>query len=179
LTRFAGPEPLRGGHRINGFESGEGSFDVWLARHARAAGGAGSAKTYVVTDGTQEGRIVGYYALTGASVEPREATDRAVKGMGRYPIPAVLLSRLAVDLSVQQSGVGALLLQDAMLRAVSVSDEVGIRLLLAHALNDSARPFYVKFGFEESPTDSMNLQIIIKDVKASIEARSGLRCLSD
>jgi hypothetical protein len=55
-----------------------------------------------------------------------------------------------------------------MLRAVSVSEEVGVRLLLAHALNDSARSFYVKFGFEESPTDAMNLQIIIKDIKASV-----------
>jgi GNAT superfamily N-acetyltransferase len=168
MSRFAGPEPLDGGHPINGFESGEGSLDIWLARHARAAGGAGSAKTYVVTDSEQEGRIVGYHALTGASVERREVTERAAKGMGRYRIPAVLLSRLAVDLSVQGRGIGALLLRDAMLRAVSVSDEVGMRLLLTHALNESARAFYMKFGFEASPTDAMNLQIIIKDIKASI-----------
>ena len=63
---------------------------------------------------------------------------------------------------------GALLLADAMRRALSVSEQVGVRLLLAHALNDSARSFYEKFGFEESPTDAMNLQIIIKDIKASI-----------
>lgn len=168
MSRFTGPEPLDRGHPINGFESGEGSLDIWLARHARPASGAGSAKTYVVTDGEQEGRLVGYHALTGASVEHREATERAAKGMGQYRIPAVLLSRLAVDLSVQGRGIGALLLRDAMLRAVSVSEEVGIRLLLAHALNDSARAFYMKFGFEDSPTDPMNLQIIIKDIKASI-----------
>lgn len=170
MSRFAGPEALDGGHPINGFESGEASLDVWLARHARAAAGAGSAKTYVVTDSEQEGRVVGYHALTGASVEHREATERAVKGMGQYPLPAVLLSRLAVDLSVQRRGIGTLLLRDAMLRAVSVSDEVGMRLLLAHALNDSARAFYMRFGFEESPTDPMNLQVIIKDIKASIES---------
>jgi hypothetical protein len=57
-----------------------------------------------------------------------------------------------------------------MLRAVSVSEEVGIRLLLAHALNDAARSFYTRFGFEESPTDPMNLQLIVKDIKASIDA---------
>lgn len=170
MSRFVGPEPLDGGHPINGFDSGEGSLDIWLARHARAASGAGSAKTYVVTDREQEGRVVGYHALTGASVEQLEATERVARGMGKYPIPAVLLSRLAVDLSVQGRGIGALLLRDAMLRAVSVSEEVGIRLLLAHALSNSARAFYVKFGFEESPTDAMNLQIIIKDIKASIGA---------
>ena len=170
MIRFAGPELLDRGHPINGFESGEGSLDVWLARHARAASGSGSAKTYVITDREQEGRVVGYHALTGASVEHQEATDRAAKGTGQYKIPAVLLARLAVDQSVQGRGIGALLLRDAMLRAVSVSEEVGIRLLLAHALNDAARSFYTRFGFEESPTDPMNLQLIIKDIKVSLEA---------
>lgn len=168
MPRFVGPERLNQGHPLNGFDCGEGSLDIWLARHARAAGGAGSAKTYVVTDGEQQGRVVGYHALTGASIEHGEATERAAKGMGRHQIPAVLLSRLAVDVSVQKHGLGALLLRDAMLRALSVSEEVGVRLLLAHALNDSARAFYLKFGFEESPIDPMNLQLIIKDIKASI-----------
>ena len=63
-----------------------------------------------------------------------------------------------------------MLLQDAMARAVSVSEEIGIRLLLTHALNESARAFYMKFGFEESPTDPMNLQVIIKDIEPSVEA---------
>ena len=170
MTRFAGPELLERGHPINGFESGEGSLDIWLARHARAAAGAGSAKTYVVLDAEQEGRVVGYHAITAASVEHREATERAAKGLGQYRVPAVLLSRLAVDMTVQGRGIGALLLRDAMLRAVSVSEEVGVRLLLAHALNESARSFYLKFGFEASPTDAMNLQLILKDVKASVTA---------
>jgi GNAT superfamily N-acetyltransferase len=124
----------------------------------------------VVTDSEQEDRVVGYYAVTAASVENREATARAAKGMGQYEVPAVLLSRLAVDRSVQKRGLGVLLLQNAMLRALSVAEEVGVRLLLAHALNDSARAFYMKFGFEESPTDPMNLQIIIKDIRATVDA---------
>lgn len=173
MTRFEGPEPLARGHQIDGFESGEGSLNVWLVRHSAAAGGAGSAKTYVVTDAEQEGRVVGYHALTGASLAHEDATERAAVGMGRYPIPAVLLARLAVDLSAQGPGVGALLLQDAMERAISVSEEIGMRLVLAHALNDSARAFYLKFGFEESPTDPKHLQVLIKDVRSSATAFQG------
>ena len=90
--------------------------------------------------------------------------------MGEYQVPAVLLARLAVDGSVQKRGIGAMLLRDAMLRTVTVSEEVGVRLLLAHALNETARAFYLKFGFEESPTDPMNLQLIVKDIKASLDA---------
>jgi GNAT superfamily N-acetyltransferase len=170
VTRFVDPEPLSGAHKIDGFQSGEESLDLWLARHARTAGGVGSAKTYVVADAMQSDRVVGYHALTVASISQEEATLRATKGMGNHPVPAILLSRLAVDLSAQGSGVGAMLLQDAMLRTISVSEDVGIRLLLAHALNDSARHFYLKFGFEESPTDRKNLQIILKDIRPSIRA---------
>jgi GNAT superfamily N-acetyltransferase len=170
LARFVGPELLGSGHQLNGFECGESSLDTWLVRHARAAAGAGSAKTYVVTDAEQDGRVVGYQAITGSSVERRAATDRVATGTGGYQIPAVLLARLAVDTTVQGKGIGALLLRDAMLRAVTVSDEVGIRLLLAHALNEPARAFYLKFGFEGSPTDAMNMQLITKDIKASLAA---------
>ena len=90
--------------------------------------------------------------------------------MGKYQISAVLLSRLAVDKSVRGRGLGALLLQDAMRRAVSVSEEVGIRVLLAHSLNQEAKAFYARFGFEESPTDPMNMQLIVKDIRASLAA---------
>jgi len=63
-----------------------------------------------------------------------------------------------------------MLLQDSMARARFVSEEIGIRLLLTHVLNDSARAFYMRFGFEQSPTDPMNLYIIIMDIQPSIDA---------
>jgi GNAT superfamily N-acetyltransferase len=172
MTRFLGPDPLDREHQFDGFESGEGTLDIWLTQYARAAAGAGSAKTYVVTDTEQGGRVVGYHALTVASVSHEEVTERAAEGMGRHPVPAVLLARLAVDETAQERGVGTLLIQDAMLRTLSVSKEVGIRLLLAHAMNDAVRAFYLKFGFEQSPSDRTNLQIILKDIKASLRAVS-------
>jgi GNAT superfamily N-acetyltransferase len=172
MTRFLGPEPLDQEHQVEGFESGEGALDVWLARYARTATGVGSARTYVVSDAEQDGRVIGYHALAVASVKQEEVTERAAKGMGRHPVPAVLLARLAVDRSVQERGVGTLLMQDAMLRTVAVSKVVGVRLLLAHALGDAVRAFYLKFGFEQSPSDRKNLQIVLKDIQASLRAVS-------
>ena len=168
MPRFSDPERLDSGHALSGFDCGEGSLNLWLEKHARAASGAGSAKTYVITDADQDGRVVGFHALTGASIEHAEGTERAAEGMPRNPIPALLLARLAVDTSVRERGLGAFLLRDAMLRTLSVSEEVGIRLLLAHALNESARNLYRQFGFEPSPTDRMNLQIIAKDIRAAV-----------
>ncbi|MDX6622398.1 MAG: hypothetical protein QOE75_330 [Solirubrobacterales bacterium] len=169
MPRFLGPQPLENEHRINGFESGVGSLDIWLVKHARAAVGAGSARTYVVIDSEQD-RVVGYHALSVASIEHSEATDRARKGMPRNPIPAMLLARLAVDRKVQGKGIGAFLLKDAMSRAVSVAEQAGIRLLLVHAVNDEARSFYEHFDFEVSPSDPMNLQLLIKDIRLALDA---------
>jgi GNAT superfamily N-acetyltransferase len=124
----------------------------------------------VVTDESQGGRVVGYYALVVASVTHADATERAAKGMPRHDIPAVLLARRAVDESVQGRGIGAFLLRDAMTRAIAVSEEAGVRLMLVHAIHDGARAFYEHFGFEPSPTDGLNLQMIIKDMRASLDA---------
>lgn len=168
MPRFLDPQPLDSEHRINGFECGVGSLDTWLVKHARAAAGAGSARTYIVVDSTQE-RVVGYHALSLASIEHVDAIPRAKKGMPRNPIPVMLLARLAVDKAVQGKGIGAFLLRDAMSRALSVAEQTGMRLLLVHAVNDEARAFYEHFGFETSPTDPMNLQLLIKDIRLALD----------
>ena len=168
MGTLRGPRPLGRKDVRDGFHCGIASLDTWLVEHAPGADAAGSARTYVVIDDGQD-RVVGYYALTVASLEREAATGRATKGMPRHPIPVMLLARLAVDESVQGEGVGAMLLADAMQRTLLVAEETGIRLLLVHAVDDEARSFYLHFGFEVSPSDPMNLQLLIKDIRATIE----------
>lgn len=169
MPRFLDPQPLGNEHRVNGFDCGVGSLDIWLIKHARAAAGAGSARTYVVVDAEQD-RVVGYHALSLASIEHADATERGRKGMPQHPIPAMLLARLAVDKAVQGKGIGAFLLRDAMSRALSVAEQAGMRLLLVHARNDEARDFYEHFGFEPSPSDAMNLQLLVKDIRLALDS---------
>jgi len=169
LSNYEAVERLGSDHRLQGFDSGEPALDTWLLRHARSASAAGSAQTFVVVGRRQE-RVVGYYALTVASIEHADATERARKGMPAHPIPAVLLARLAIDLSAQGEGLGAWLLQDSMRRALAAAESMGIRVLLVHALRHSARSFYERFGFEPSPADPLNLQLLIKDIRKSFDA---------
>ena len=171
MSRFRDPEALGASHNIEDFDCGVESLNLWLKKHAAQAAAVGSARTYVVYDNQQE-RIVGYHALANASITHREATARAAKGMPRYPIPAVLLARLAVDVTVQGRGIGAWLLRDAWLRTLSAAESFGIRVLLTHAIDDSARNFYERHGFEPSPTDAFNLQILIKDIRAAVDHAS-------
>lgn len=168
MPRFGDPEPLGSDHVLGGFDCGVESLSGWLPKHARAAAGSGSARTYVIEDAKQ-GRVVGYHALCAASVRRQEASPRAGRGMPRHPIPAVLLARLAVDRSVQGRGLGAFLLRDAAARTLTAAAELGIRVMLVHALDESARDFYLHHGFEPSRTDPMNLQLLVKDIEASLD----------
>lgn len=163
---YTTPEPLRGRHSVDGFESGEDSLDEWLTRYARTAEATGSARVFVTTeDGKQ---VVGYYALAAGQVLPADATARLLKGQPREhprPVPVVILARLAVDRQYQGQQLGRSLLQNAMLRCLEAAEIVGIRALVAHALHEKARAFYLRFGFEESPTDPLHVVLLMKDLK--------------
>lgn len=167
MPRFGDPEPLAAHHTLEGFDCGDTSMNRWLVDHARQSAGAGSARTYVVDDAGQQ-RVVGYHALAAAAISAADATSRARRGQPQHPIPGILLARLAVDVSVQGRGVGAFLLRDAMTRALGASEQIGARVLLVHALHEQARAFYERWGFERSPTDPMNLQLLFKDVRRTL-----------
>jgi len=171
VSRFEDPQPIDVSHDVDAFDCGIESLSLWLKKHAVQAAASGSARTFVVHDNEQN-RVVGYQALTAASITHAEATPRARKGKPRHPIPAVLLARLAVDLSVHGLGLGAWLLRDAMLRTLNAADTMGIRVLLVHAIDDNARAFYARHGLEPSPVDEMNLQMPLKDIRAAVDQAS-------
>ncbi len=163
------PEPLARHHRFDDFRCGEPALDDWLQRYARAAQASDSARVFVVMPEDGE-TVVGYYAIAAAQFAPEEATERALKGQPRArPVPAILLARLAVDERHQGAGLGRSLLRDVLLRCVEAADVIGARVLLVHAKHDAAKAWYLRFGFEESPTDPLHLLMLLKDVRAFLE----------
>lgn len=163
---YTPPEPLRGKHNFGSFCCDEEALDNWLHRHSRHAEAAGSARTFVTTDG---GRVVGFYALAIGQVEPDDATERLLKGQpAKQPVPVLVLARLAVDRDHQKKGVGRSLLQDALLRCAGVAESVGVRALIAHA-TEEASSFYDQFGFEASPTDRLHRILLMKDLRLLLD----------
>ncbi|MDQ6775351.1 MAG: GNAT family N-acetyltransferase [Actinomycetota bacterium] len=169
MPRFGDPEPLASDHALEQFDCARATLNQWLQRDALQAAAAGSAGTYVTVD-SQQDRVVGYYALTAAGLECEAATARIVKGMPRYPIPVVLLARLAVDTTVTGRGLGAWLLRDAMSRTMTAGETIGVRALLVHAIDNPARDVYLRHGLEASPTDPLHLMILIKDIAVAVAA---------
>jgi GNAT superfamily N-acetyltransferase len=112
--------------------------------------------------------VIGYYTFAAGSVRREDTPPRVAKGLGHYPVPIILLARLAVDRSEQGKGLGMALLKDALLRAVQAADLVGCRAVLVHAKDQTAQAFYRKFGFESSPVDALHLYLLVKDIKANL-----------
>ena len=157
-----GPEPLGPHHRVDRFACGKLALNDWLVRQARWAHGSGSAKTVVACDGE---RVAGYYSLTVGQVDTLDAPERARKGMGHYPIPVVILARLAVSTQDQGRGIGAGLLQDAIRRTLMIAEHAGIGAMLTHPIDDDAAQFYARFGFVSSPVREGQLLLLLKDAR--------------
>lgn len=157
------PAPLAAQHRLEGFDCGKPALNDWLLRHARQAQGSGSAKTFVVAE--DDGRLAGYFSLTVGQVDTLEAPGRIRKGMGQYPVPAVILARLAVSCEHQGRGIGVGMLQDAIRRTLVIAEQAGVRALLTHPIDEDAARFYTRFGFIASPLREQQLLLLLKDAR--------------
>ena len=156
------PELLAPRHKLEEFDCGKPVLNDWLVRHARQAQGAGSTKTFVAAD---EDQVLGYFSLTVGQIDTFEVPERMRKGMGHYPLPVVLLARLAVSTSAQGRGLGWGLLQDAIARTVLISQQAGVRAMLTHPLDQEASAFYTRFGFVPSPLRAQQLLLLLKDAR--------------
>lgn len=162
------PTPLEIDHDIKNFDCGRPSLNDWLQKKAtKAQHVGGSARTYVVC--STEGRVVGYYSLATGSIN-REDTPGKVKKNSPNPIPVILIGRLAVDQEFKGKGIGYGLLKDALLRIVAAAEEIGVRAVLVHALDEQARNFYLKHGFYESPTNDLTLMITVEEIQRSLSS---------
>ena len=152
--------PLTERHDRAAFDCGEPSLNEYLQRFARQNAELFLGRTYVLT-APGEPRIEGYYTISSGSVD-REALPE--KRLSRYPIPIVLVGRLAVDLSAQGQGAGEHLLLDALKRSAQLAQHPGIYAIVVDALNPPARRFYQKYGFAETSDNPMRLYLTIKKI---------------
>jgi GNAT superfamily N-acetyltransferase len=95
-------------------------------------------------------RIAGYFTLSAASLERALVTAGDLDRLPRFPIPAVLLARLAVDTRVQGQGLGGRLFDRALEKTLSLAVEgpVGIRVFVTDAKDERAASFYERRGLE-------------------------------
>lgn len=147
-------------HNRNDFDCGEESLNEFLKKFARQNDKRGLGKTFVlIEEGKTE--VLGYYTLSSGSV----TFDEVPENLPRYPIPVAHIGRLAVDKKTKGQGLGELLLVDALQKISKIAEQMGIFAVEVYALNESARKFYLKYGFTELLDDTLHLYLPVKTIQ--------------
>ncbi len=160
--------PLGTEHRrlVDRFETDAPELAVYLRRWAlRHQERDRLSRTWIALDGDgATGHIAGWYALSVASVErARLPSEGALAALPGFPVPAVLLARLAVDRRVQGQGLGTWLFDDALRRTLQLAREgpVGVRLFITDAKGERAAGFYERRGMTALAQDGWPRRLVI------------------
>ena len=160
-------EPIQRIHKVRPFDCGEQSLNEYISRYAFSNDRNNISKSFVLTDNNHH--VYGYYSVCASSVEFSELPGDVSGRLPRYPIPAALIARLAVDAAAQGNDHGSRLLIDALQRIVHSAEELGITVVSVDALHQKARTFYERYGFQSFPGNELKLFLPVETVlKAAI-----------
>lgn len=155
-------ELLTANHAVEDFDCGDEKKNEFLKRFALQNTKGGLGRTYVAVNPSDENRICGYYTISSSSVKFENPPS---SHLPRYPLPAVLIGKLATDIVAQNQGLGTALLFDALKRAARVAEEIGIFLVEIRAVNEKAKAIYKKRGFLPMDDEPMKLFMNLKKVR--------------
>jgi GNAT superfamily N-acetyltransferase len=151
-------ELLSSQHDRSGFSCGQPTLDQFLQQLAGQHAKRDFSRAYVAIL-PPASRVLGYYSLSAGSFDLSALPEAQRQKLPRHPVPVAHLGRLAVDQSVQGQGLGAFLLLDALARCERLADQLGLHAVEVQAIDDRARNFYLKYGFEPLLDDVHHLYL--------------------
>lgn len=144
-------------HQVANFACDKPEMQAWLVKRAMKNDRLGLGNTTVAID-TTTGAVVGYFTICASTVTAQILPNTAQQGMPTsFPLPAMLLARLARDSRCAGQRLGERLLIASMQAALRAGSHTGWRFLLVDALADDVVPFYLKYGFAPLQDDPRHL----------------------
>lgn len=129
-----------------GFTCGQADLDRFFEHYA----GQNQFKLHLAVTyvAVVEGRILGFATVAPCSIERATVpTARLRKRLPSYPLPALRLARLGVDLRAQGLGLGKALLRYVLGLALEQAERFGCVGVVADAKPDAVE-FYENLGFD-------------------------------
>jgi len=114
------------------------------------------ARVFVAV-GDDPSTICGYYTLAATSVARESLPESEARRLPRYPVPAAILGRLAVDRTFQGQGLGELLVADALARVLRASEVLAVHAVIVDAKSPEIVTFYERLGFKALPETPLRL----------------------
>jgi GNAT superfamily N-acetyltransferase len=155
-------ELLTADHATGVFDCGDEKKNEFLVKFALQNTKGGLGRTYVAIKPPDNTSIYGYYTISSSSVRFEHPPG---SHLPRYPLPAILIGKLATAIEAQNQGLGTALLFDALKRAARVAEDIGIFLVEIRAVNEKAKQIYIKRGFTPMDDQPMKLFMNLKKVR--------------
>lgn len=162
-------ELLDKSHNRKDFDCGKELLNNYLKNQAGQDVKRKLSACFVLID--KETEIVkGYYTLSNNSIPLTYFSEPIQKKLPKSyaSIPTTLLGRLAIDMKYQGSGIGKILLIDALKRSYGISKEIGSFGVIVDPIDKDAERFYTKFDFIKLP-DSGKMFIATQTLKDLFE----------
>lgn len=147
-------------HNRKSFDCGHPAINSYFWQMANQHAQQGISGTHLITDDNDV--ILGFYTLSNTSI------DNVGKVLNGYPerVPAILISRIGVDIKTQGKGISKLLLSHAINKAKSLSLDTGIAFIIINAKDEQLARYYAHFRFNcvDNFNDDLTLFLAIKDI---------------
>lgn len=161
--------PLGKQHNRKSFDCGEPSLNQYLQRYASQDIRRRVNRVFVASPPGAPRQVIGYYSLSAGGLDATELPDEFRRRLPRYPVPVVLLGRLAIAESHQCKGLGSILLADALQRIAQASQVMAVYAVVVDALNGQAAEFYRQFGFIRLPSQPLKLFLPMDSVTTLVD----------
>lgn len=157
-------EKLSGYHDKQNFDCGEDSLNRYIKNLATQDQRRKASQVHVIVENDNV-QVIGYYSLNSFAVELDLIEQSQKRKFAKYSqVSAAKIGRLAVDKQYQDKKIGEILLIDALERIKSISEEIGIAIVVVDALNESVIRFYERYGFTLLHDNKTILFLPVKDI---------------
>ena len=151
-------------HDRSGFACGHAGLDEYLQRYASQSIRKQLVRVYVAED--IQGKVLGYYTLSAASLRHEELPENLARRLPKYPVPAVLIGRMASERTARESGqrIGSRLLIHALKQALRAAETIGVQCVMVDS-KPEAVGFYQRFGFMPLMQDGLKLYLPVETIR--------------
>lgn len=134
---------------IAAFDCGKDPLNNWLRKFSRSSQKKGITTTIMIPQNQRE-PILGYATVCASTIEKETLPESRKSGLGNYPVPVILIARMAVSSQHHGQGLGKRYLMHIYKTTYETvkSGTVGARGIIVDAKDQDAVLFYEKFDLE-------------------------------
>ena len=159
-------------HDRAAFSCGNARIDNFIKRTAKKHQQGDFTRVWVAVS-PKRSRVLGYYAINSHAIVAADLPSELTKNAPNHGyVPAAYLSIIGVDTAAQGRGLGSVLLANACKRIATVSEHLGVAVIVLDVLDDGdteamkkRQRFYANHGFTSFPSRPRRMFIPVKAIR--------------